>query len=193
MKKNLIVIGVLVVIGLISLSSCSKKEEVKKVAITKEEESGKEVESGKIDYTKIEDFSVLEKTWKPKNHAYPEPPEDLKDYSSGRESAEKARKSGQYTDKEIEKFENMWWIPYKYNGMEVWVHGSNSSSNGARIIYRKTCDNVADEKFDKNNDKLMVVKSGDAEPIYVLLTMLGAGDALVQDVKNGREVRNSTN
>ena len=39
----------------------------------------------------------------------------------------------------------------------------------------------------------MVVKSGDAEPIYVLLTMLGAGDALVQDVKNGREVRNSTN
>ena len=193
MKKNLIVVGVLAVIGLISLSSCSKKEEVKKVAITKEEESGKEVESGKIDYTKIEDFSVLEKTWKPKNHAYPEPPEDLKDYSSGREDAEKMRKSGEYTEERIERFANIWYIPYKYNGMEVWVQGSSYEGQGQRVIWRKTRDNVADENWDKNNDKLMIVKNGDSEPIYVLLTMLGAGDALVQDVKNGREVRNSTN
>ena len=191
MKRILVIIGIMSAM-LLSFSACGGKREISnKIAITNEEEVKETQESTRIDYSTIEDFSVLEKTWKKSIHGYPEPPEDLKVYK-GRENVERLRNdpNRKSSDETLDRLEQIWTIPYKCNGVEVWVQGSNYQGQGQRVIYKKTSDNPSD--IDSKDDCLMRIKSGNNEPIYALIGFLGLGDAITKDVIGDAKVVNQT-
>ena len=170
MKNRIIIIGAIVIIG-ISIIGCGSKEEGgKKIAITNEEEVKETQESTKIDYSTIEDFSVLEKTWKKTIHSYPEPPEELKDYSSTKKT---------------------WMIPYKYKGVEVWVVGNSDADVNGRTVYLKRTNDWKD--INKIEDKLAEL-TGLAKdlPIYEVWGMLHVGQAAIDTMTENAPIKNVT-
>ena len=169
--SRVVLVGIAAVMSM-SLFACKPKEKVEKIEIpleqsvnsneTKAFDNEQAIKDAMAVYNV--DSSIAEKTiWKKVHHAWPEPPEEQKIYTS------------------LDKGKSFYLIQYNYKGNSYWVSCDNN--DGKRIIYNKNTNNY---KEISKKDRAMVVGADKTEEIWQLLEILDAGDNIVKGVTKGK-------